>query len=87
MKHPKFKPGEVHREGGFTKEARKVKSIAQRLLERPGYVRTLQTKLDNGTLHPSIQCLLWYYAHGKPVDTSGAEGKPVQVKIVNEFTE
>lgn len=40
--------------------------LCQKLLARPLYQQKLAEKLDDGTLHPTMQSLLWYYAYGKP---------------------
>ena len=45
------------------------KEIAQGLLARPKYLKSLQEKLDAGKLEPALQVLLWHYAHGKPKET------------------
>lgn len=51
--------------------------LARRLLKRPEHLKTLKKKLDDGSLHPSIQVALMYYAYGKPkesLELTGADG-------------
>lgn len=52
-----------------TEADRMVKKLAKRLVYDKEYQRTIQVKLRDGTLHPSVQILLWYYAAGKPKET------------------
>lgn len=50
----------------LTPEDREVKRICKKLILRKSYQKILQEKLDDCTLHPSVQVMLWYYAMGKP---------------------
>lgn len=58
--------------------------LARRLLKRPEHLKTLKKKLDDGSLHPSIQVALMYYAWGKPKETIEAT-HIVPVKIVHQY--
>ena len=70
--------------GAVNLATRDVKRIAQQLVTRTRYVKQLEKKLDDGTLHPSIQVLLWQFAYGKPKETIEHQ-LPVAVKIFHEF--
>lgn len=58
--------------------------LARRLLKRPEHLKTLKKKLDDGSLHPSIQVALMYYAWGKPKETIETT-HIVPVKIVHQY--
>ena len=62
------------------KDAAEIRKISKKLLSRPGYQAKLIEKLEDGTLHPSIQNMLWYYAYGKPLDVLD-EKKVANVEI------
>lgn len=57
------------------KDAAEVRKISRKLILDPAYQRNLTEKLRDGTAHPSVQSMLWYFAFGKPVDTN--DDKPV----------
>jgi hypothetical protein len=59
--------------GGRPSES--ARRMALKLLSRPKYRKTLQEKLDNCTLHPSVHSLLLQYGYGRPkeiIETQGA---------------
>lgn len=61
------------------------RKISRSLIMRPLYQANLADQLDRGVLHPSVQCMLWYYALGKPKEV--IETKQVTpVRIVHEYT-
>jgi hypothetical protein len=70
------------KEGPDDKEIRKT---CKALLKRPAYVKMLQSKLDAGTLHPSINCLLYYYAHGKPAEDIEIK-QVIPVRVVHDYS-
>lgn len=51
------------------KNAAEVRKISRKLILDPVYQAKLKEKLQDGSLHPSMQSLLFYYAFGKPVET------------------
>lgn len=62
------------------KDAAEVRKISRKLILDPAYQKTLIEKLRDGSAHPSVQSMLWYFAFGKPVDVT--EEKPtIPVKI------
>jgi hypothetical protein len=36
----------------------------------------LRERVDNGTLPPALEAMLWHYAYGVPKQTVAVEGKP-----------
>lgn len=65
------------------KAAEKVKLVAQKLVDNPIYQAKLQEKMEDGTLHPSMQSLLWYYAYGKPLEVDNEKpAVPVKFEMV-----
>jgi hypothetical protein len=46
--------------GGRPRKDDAVRRISRRLILNPAYQRTLKAKLEDGTLHPSMQALVWY---------------------------
>lgn len=68
----------------ITAEEKEIRKLSKALLRRPGYRKTLASQLDAGTLHPSVHVMLYYYAHGKPVEI--IETRPVTpVRIVHDY--
>lgn len=62
----------------------KVKGIARRFVDNPQYRAMLREKMKDGTLHPSVQVMLWQYAYGRPKEE--VEVKPiVPVTIRHEY--
>lgn len=78
LKHKGRKPGSTNI------STREAKDLAERLLTRPQYLRRLEKKLDEGTLHPSIEALLYYYRYGKPKEVI-ENTQPATVKIIHEY--
>ncbi len=44
-------------------------AFSRALLSRPAFLKNLEAKMDDGTVHPSILNTLFYYAYGKPAET------------------
>lgn len=63
-----------------------VKRISLKLLKRPAYQADLARRLDDGTLHPSLQVMLWQYGYGKPKEEIEVS-RPVPVTIKHEYSE
>lgn len=40
-----------------------------KMLARPAFIKALQSKIDDMTIHPSVLVAGMYYAHGKPRET------------------
>lgn len=60
-----------------------VRRISRKLVLDPVYQRTLRDKLHDGTLHPSVQTMLWSFAFGKPKELEEEKkAVPVQIEMV-----
>jgi hypothetical protein len=65
-----FKPGQSGNPGGKRKGTQnkitpEIRSLAQNLFDQK-YWKAIKSKLDEGTLHPSLEAKLWSYAYGEP---------------------
>lgn len=69
------------KETGETREARR---ISRKLLLNPQYQTKLRRKLHDGSIHPSVEVMLWYYGFGKPKETIETT-PPAPVRIVHEY--
>lgn len=57
-----------------------VREIARGLVEDPGYLAALRTRLALGTCSPPVEQMIWHYAYCKPkefVEVTGKDGAPV----------
>lgn len=59
----------LNRQGG--KKGRELptdlgRARARAILNRPKYLKSLQTRADEGKLNPAVEALLWHYGYGKP---------------------
>jgi hypothetical protein len=64
--------------------ARESRVFAQRLVRDLHYRNRLKQQLRDGSLHPSIEKMLWEYAYGKPrkhevLTVEGAGDRPINV--------
>jgi hypothetical protein len=62
-----LKTGE-RRKGTPNKATVEVKTACAQLVDDPRYRTTLATRLRAGRLAPAIECMLWHYAKGQPVE-------------------
>lgn len=69
------------------KDAAEVRKISRKLVLDTQYQATLKSKLRDGTLHPSVQTMLWSFAFGKPVELQEEKkAVPVQIEMVLDPT-
>jgi len=54
--------------GSLNKATVKVKAACAELVDDPDYRRSLMRRLHAGKLSPALECMIWYYAKGKPRD-------------------
>ena len=54
--------------GSLNKATIEVKAVCAELVDDPEYRRRLGERLRAGKLSPAVECMLWYYAKGKPKD-------------------
>jgi hypothetical protein len=71
--------------GRGSRPSESARRMALKLLSRPKYRKTLQEKLDNCTLHPSVHTLLLQYAHGRPKEIIETQGAPTSVTIIHRL--
>ncbi len=54
------------RPGSLNKATVEAKAACTALVDDPVYRQRLATRLRAGKLSPAVECMLWYYAKGKP---------------------
>ena len=52
--------------GSLNKATVEAKATCAGLVDDPAYRRSLGKRLRTGKLSPAVECMLWYYAKGKP---------------------
>ena len=52
--------------GVSNKATIEARQACAELVDDPAYRATLKARLVAGTLSPAVECLIWYYAKGKP---------------------
>lgn len=57
-----------------------------KMLARPAFIKALQSKIDDMTIHPSVLVAGFYYAHGKPKESIEVK-QVVPVKIVHQYSD
>lgn len=55
-----------------------------RMLKRPAFIKALESKIDDMTIHPSVLVAGMYYAHGKPRETIDVK-QIIPVRIVHHY--
>lgn len=83
-KGQKKTPGSGRKRGSRNKATVDVKALAQKLLADRTYFTNFKKRLRLGTLPPTVEAMLWYYAFGKPVETvqiGAGEGGPQSFEI------
>jgi hypothetical protein len=61
-----------------------AKHACAELVDNPQYRARLEQRLLAGKLAPALECMLWYYAKGKPRDelqVTGTDGGPLEIVI------
>lgn len=59
-----------------------AKKICTRLVSDTGYQKKLRTRLIAGDLAPAVECMLWYYAVGKPKETLEVDAGATLVQLL-----
>ncbi len=54
--------------GQVNKTTRDVRELAQSFLANPKYRANLRARLEDGTVPPAVEAMLWHYAYGKPAE-------------------
>jgi hypothetical protein len=82
--HGGKREGGGRRKGSRNKRTTAVEAYAMSILDDPEVQATMLAQAKNGTLPAPILQMLFYYAHGKPVERiehSGDDEKPLRVII------
>lgn len=74
------------RAGSLNKATVEAKAACAALVDDPAYRRSLGRRLRTGKLSPAMECLLWYYAKGKPKEEYQAD-QHITVSWQNEVTD
>jgi hypothetical protein len=57
------------------------RKVARKMLSNPKYLKTVQERLNDCTLHPSVHVALLYYAYDKPTEhIEKTEVTPVRIE-------
>ena len=69
----RFQPGQSGNAAGRPIRARnratlEAKEFCASVVDDPAYQTKLRRRAVAGKLSPAIECILWYYAKGKPVE-------------------
>lgn len=54
--------------GARNKVTSEAREFATRIVESPEYRDMLMLRAVAGELQPAVECMLWYYAYGKPAE-------------------
>ena len=54
--------------GKMGKRTSEAKKLAAQILDNPAYIKSVEDRACAGTLAPAVECLLWHYRYGKPVN-------------------
>jgi Family of unknown function (DUF5681) len=70
----RFAPGQSGNVAGRPKgtqnrATREAKEFCRSVVDDPRYQVSLRRRAIAGKLSPAIECMLWYYAKGRPVST------------------
>jgi hypothetical protein len=67
--------GKGRPKGALNKATREAREFCASIVDDVEYQTTVRRRAIEGTLSPAVECMLWYYAKGKPkesVDVAGA---------------
>lgn len=75
------------KQGSVNKNKTDVAVIARALVDDKAYRDMFTLRMQNGTLPPGVEQMMWHYAYGKPPEhlvlNGDDEGGPVRVKFVD----
>jgi hypothetical protein len=54
--------------GTLNKATREAKEFCASVIDDPAYQARLRSRAVTGKLSPAVECMLWYYAKGKPIE-------------------
>jgi hypothetical protein len=70
--------------GSANKVDKYTKATVLEMIEDPEYLHKLRKRLILGKLRPAVECMLWYYAKGKPKEMVEHSGN---VSLQQELTQ
>ncbi len=68
--------------GVQNKATRDAREMARLLVEAPAYRAGLGRRLRSGDLAPAVECMLWAYAYGKPVEGRAETGAGIEQGVI-----
>ena len=77
---PKRRKTGGRQKGTPNKATAEAKEVCTRLVDDPAYLARLRQRLCAGTLSPAVECMLWYFAKGKPREELGVENSPIIIR-------
>jgi hypothetical protein len=91
---PNRKTAHLKRGGQFHNKGRpkptlvdsQVRRISKRLILDPAHQKMLKERMRDGSLHPSVMVLLYYYGFGKPKETIETT-PPIPVRIQHVYAD
>jgi len=63
--------------GSLNKTTVEAREACAKLVDDPKYRRRLGERLRAGEMSPAVECMIWYYAKGRPKDDVESEQKVV----------
>ena len=70
------------RRPGPNKATIEAKAACQAIVNDPTYQKNLLARLRAGTAAPGVECMCWYFAHGKPTETLEVSGEVSLIELV-----
>jgi hypothetical protein len=70
-----LKTGGRHK-GTPNKATAEARTACSRLVDDPAYRTKLAARLRTGTIAPAVECMLWHYSKGKPVERVDVRRQP-----------
>jgi hypothetical protein len=61
-----------------------AQAFCRKLIDDPAYQTQLHIRWRNGTIHPTLEVMIWHYAHGKPAGTLNVNDERDLTKLSNQ---
>jgi hypothetical protein len=67
------------------KATREAKEFCASVVDDPAYQATIRRRAMRGQLAPAVECMLWYYAKGKPKEQLEHSGQQdIQISWIDD---